>query len=116
MIIRKAMKQYVIDELRIEDHEKIKTYFDDHFNASKINGIYWVYIDPEILSEIQILHEACKPFYFAVEIEPDKLSCELLVRTSNRVRCDCVRYATESQRNWFICLIDAILEKLEVHV
>jgi hypothetical protein len=110
------MKQYIIDELRIEDYEKIKTYFDDHFEASKISGIYWIYIDPKILSEIQISHDKCKPFYFAVEIEPDKLSCELLVRTGNRVRCDCVRYATESQRNWFIRLIDAILEKLEVHV
>lgn len=110
------MKQYVIDELRIEDHEKIKTYFDDHFKVSEIGEIYWVHLDPEMLSEIQVSHHECKPFYFAVELEPDKISCELLVRTGNRIRCDCIRYATESQRNWLICLIDTILEKLEIHV
>jgi hypothetical protein len=110
------MKQYVIDELRIEDHEKIKTYFDDHFAVSEISGIYWIYLDQEILSEIQESHDECKPFYFAVDLEPDKISCELLIRTGNRVRCDCIRYATEFQRSWFISLIDTILEKLEVHV
>jgi hypothetical protein len=110
------MKQYVIDELRFEDYEKIKTYFDDYFEASEIKGIYWIHLDPENLSEVQASHEACKPFYIAVDLETDKISCELLVRTGNRIRCDCIQYATESQRNWMIRMIDAVLEKLEVHV
>lgn len=110
------MKQYVIDELSFKDCEKIKNYFDRHFGASEVGGIYWVHLDQEILAETQISHSECKPFYFAIELEPGKISCEFLVRTENKIRCSCINYATETQRNWFICLIDSILEKLEINV
>jgi hypothetical protein len=110
------MKQYVIDELSFKDCEKIKNYFDKHFGASEVGGIYWVHLDQEILAETQISHSECKPFYFAIELEPGKISCEFLVRTENKIRCSCINYATETQRNWFICLIDSILEKLEINV
>lgn len=110
------MKQYVIDELRFKDYEKIKDYFDQHFDASEIGGIYWVHLDQEILTETQISHSECKPFYFAIELEPEKISCEFLVRSGNKIRCSCINYATEMQRTWFIRLIDSILEKLEIRV
>jgi hypothetical protein len=110
------MKQYVIDELRLEDYGKIKSYFDKNTERSNIEGIYWFYLDQSTLTEIQASHEDCKPFYIAVELEEEKISCELLVRTGSRIRCDCIQYATEAQREWIIRLIDSILEKLEVHV
>ena len=116
MIIPEAMKQYVIDELRLEDYEKIKSYFDENFEPSNVNGLYWIYLDQNNLTEIQTSHEDCQPFYVAVDLEEDKISCELLVRTGSRIRCDCICYATEAQRDWLIRLIDTILEKLEVHV
>jgi hypothetical protein len=110
------MKQYVIDELRSKDFEKIKNYFDKHFAASEIDEIYWIHLDQEILTETQISHSECKPFYFAVELEPGKISCELLVRAGSKIRCNCINYATETQRGWLIRLIDSILEKLEINV
>ena len=110
------MKQYVIDELRYKDFEKIKDYFDKHFEASEIGGIYWVNLDQEILTETQISHNECRPFYFAIELQPEKVSCEFLVRAGSKIRCNCIGYATEVQRNWFIRLIDTVLEKLEVNV
>ena len=39
---------------------------------------------------------------------------ELLVRTKNRVRCDCIAYADEKQFVWLIQYIDAVFEKLDI--
>ena len=108
------MKQYVIDELRYQDYERIQAYFDEFFGESDLGGIYWLPLDPEMLTEVQAAHTSCQPFYFALELAQDRLSCELLVRTRNRIRCDCIAYANEPQRNWIIKVIDIVLEKLEV--
>ncbi len=107
------MKQYVIDELRYEDHEKIKAYLDENYQLSRIEGIYWIPIDEELLSEVQTQHRECQPFYFALNLEQNYLACELLVRASEKIRCNCICYANEKQRNWLIALIDAILEKMD---
>ncbi len=108
------MKQYVIDELRPSDHEKVKAYMDDHFDRGKVEGIYWIPLEEKMLAGAQIAHVSCQPFYFAVELEPHRLACELLVRTQNRMRCDCIQYATQQQRNWLIESMDAVFEKLEI--
>ena len=50
----------------------------------------------------------------ALELGPDRLAAELLVRTRSRVRCDCIHYADERQRNWLVRTVDAIFEKLEI--
>ncbi len=108
------MKQYVIDELRIEDHERIKAYLDENFRDSVFDGVYWIPLDQSILTDIQKEHTDCQPFYVAIELGPDRMSCELLVRTKTRMRCDCIRYATETQMNWLIQVLDAIFEKLGI--
>ncbi len=116
MIVQYIMKQYVIDELRPEDYETIKTYMDENYGFSKIDGIYWIPLGKDILSETQKNHVKCQPFYFAVDLEPNHMACELLVRTKENMRCNCINYATEKQRNWFIQLTDAIFEKIGVMV
>jgi len=108
------MKQYIIDELRPGEYEKIKTYLDENVGSSKMNGIYWIQLDKNILTDIQAEHKECQPFYFAIEIEPNRVSCELLVRSRSTIKCNCGSYATESQRNWIIQFADAIFEKLEI--
>ncbi len=111
------MKQYVIDQLRFEDFDRLKSHLEDHFQGSTIEGIYWIPLTEEILSPIQAEHQECKPFYFALElVAPDRLSCELLVRTQSRMRCACIRYATKEQRSWLTDTVDAILEKLEISI
>ncbi len=114
VIILYYMKQYVIDELREEDHKKIKAYLDENFNSSVINGIYWIPIDRDIITEIQVEHKDCQPFYFAINLEPNLIAFELLVRTKNKIRCNCISYATEKQRNWLIGFADSIFDQLEV--
>lgn len=117
MIIIVIMKQYVIDQLRLEDHETLKKYMDERFGGSGIGGLYWIPLDTEYYSDIQKSHQAgCGPFYFAVELMEERLSCELLVRTTGRMRCDCIAYADTAQRNWIIDAMDAILEKLGVSI
>lgn len=108
------MKQYLIDELRPEDYEKVKAHLDDTLGSSGTDGLYWYPIDESMLTGVQAEHVACKPFYFSLELEPAHLSCELLVRTLNRMRCDCIGYATDTQRNWLIHKIDGMFEDLGI--
>ena len=110
------MKQYVIDELREEDYRQIKAYLDEQFGVSKMSGIYWVPLSEDIFSEMQKKHKECQPFYFALDLEPTLLACELLVRTKEKVRCDCMGYADDTQRNWLVGIIDSMFEKLGIKI
>jgi hypothetical protein len=108
------MKQYVIDELRPADHHKIKAYLDENYGPCELGSIYWIPLDPEYYSDIQREHATCQPFYFAVELHPRAVACEFLVRTRKRIRCACIAYANQRQRNWFIQLIDTIFKELQI--
>ena len=110
------MKQYVIDELRPADFEKIKAFLDVNYADSAVENLYWIELGRELLTETQAAHTQCQPFYFAIDIIPDRLGCELLVRTKNRMRCSCMQYATEKQRNWLIGLVDAMIEEIGLKV
>ena len=110
------MKQYVIDQLRLSDYQKLKTYLSRHFNGSGIEGIYWVPLDSGIFNSTQRQHTHCQPFYFALELEEQRLACELLVRTQRRVRCGCMGYADATQRTWLMDLVDDILNELDIKI
>ena len=108
------MKQYVIDVLRQKDYELIKAYMEERFPSSDVNGIYWIPLDVKILTEIQKAHADCQPFYIAVDLEPNLITFEMLIRTQNRMRCSCMGYATDTQRNWLIRLADAMFDELGI--
>ena len=108
------MKQYVVDDLRPEDYRKVKAHLDTTLQAGIIEGVYWVPLANTLLTCVQAGHTECHPLCFAVELEPERLICELLLRTQNRIRCSCIGYATEEQRNWVIQFIDRIFEKLGI--
>ena len=110
------MKQYVIDELRPEDHVKLKDYLDQNFRASGIPGLYWIWLKEDLRTEIQSRHRQCRPHYFAIELEENRVSCELLVRSRQKVRCSCIGYADRQQRTWLIELMDAVFEKLAITI
>jgi hypothetical protein len=109
-----AMKQYVIDELRPQDSNKIREYLDETFGAAEMGNIYWVPLATDMLTEIQREHVDCQPFYFAIALEPNRCALELLVRTKNRIRCACIGYATREQRIWIMEAVDAIFERLDI--
>jgi hypothetical protein len=110
------MKQYVIDQFSPEDYNKIKDYFDENFSNSGIEGIYWIPINDDLLTDVQKEHKDCSPFFFAIEIVLNKMSCELLVRTKKRLRCDCIQHATELQRNWLIEFADSVFDRLKIKI
>ena len=114
VIILYSMKQYVIDELRAADYQALKTYLNEQYGSAALDGIYWIPIAPDILTEIQLAHTECRPQCFAVDLDDNRLACEFLVRSKSRVRCDCMDYATENQRNWLIGLIDNIFDRLQI--
>ncbi len=116
VIILFFMKQYVIDELRPSDYKMIKAYLEENASPSVVDGIYWIKIDQNLLTEIQAEHTNCQPFYFTVNLEPTFIACELLVRTKNRMRCSCISYAAEKQRNWLIGFADSIFDKLQIQI
>lgn len=108
------MKQYVIDELRVSDYTKIRDYLDENFSVFGMEGIFWIPIDDDMLSNVQKAHSECKPFYFLAQLDPQAVKFELLVRTKNNIRCDCIAYATKKQRDWLIDFVDTIFEKLNI--
>jgi hypothetical protein len=110
------MKQYVVDQLRYPDYEKLKGFLDQTYGAAAMGSIYWIPLAVELLSPVQREHTACGPHVAAVEIDETRLSVELLVRTLSRVRCNCVAYATAEQRDWLIRRVDDILAQLGISV
>jgi len=108
------MKQYVVDELRLSDYEKIKEYLVKHFGAAEMGNIYWLPIDEKLYSKAQSEHKDCHPLFFTIQLEENLIAAELLVRTKQRIRCECIKYANMAQMNWLINIIDSIFEKLEI--
>ena len=108
------MKQYVVDELRPADHDKIQKYLDNKYGKSVLEGLYWVPLKKSLYSRVQSDHQQCQPFYLALNLEPNLLAGELLVRTQNRVRCDCIAYASQQQREWLIARIDDMFAELDI--
>lgn len=108
------MKQYVIDELRPDDHRKLKEHLDAKYAAAGFDGLYWIPLDEQMLEAVQKAHMNCQPFYFAMELFSDRLACELLVRTNQRSRCQCIQYASERQRAWLMQAVDSIFSTLEI--
>ena len=113
-LTRLDMKQYVIDELRLDEHYKIRKYLNETYGPAELGDIYWVPLAAQLLTETQSEHADCQPFYFAIQLEEDRLSIEMLVRTKRRIRCDCIGYASLEQRIWIMDIVDAIFEKLDI--
>ena len=116
MVGNAAMKQYVIDELNAQERQAVAAHLERHAQSSGVDGLYWLPIGEDLLAPEQQAHHDCKPFAFALELLPDRLVCELLVRTRSRVRCSCIAYATPEQRSWLMDTIDAIFPALGIKV
>ena len=82
------MKQYVIDQLRELDHEKILEFLKNNADASEFGDIFWVMLPEELYSDIQKEHKQCHPFCFAVDLSFNQADFELLTRSR---QCSAVR-------------------------
>jgi hypothetical protein len=108
------MKQYVIDQLRESDYYQIKDFLDTNAEGSSLEGIYWVNLPPDLYSTLQSEHSKCRPHYFAVNLTWNDVAFELLIRTRQTIRCNCIAYATKQQRDYIIEYADRMLDDLEI--
>jgi hypothetical protein len=108
------MRQYCIDQLRPEDHAKIKIALEAAYGSPALEEVYRVPLARERLTPVQAAHGDCRPHYLALDLRPTSLACELLVRSASRLRCDCIAYATAAQREWAIALVDGICSQLRI--
>jgi hypothetical protein len=110
------MKQYVVDQLRYPDYEKLKAFLDQTHGPAEMQGIYWLCLGADLLTPVQAEHCECQPFVAALDLQETQLSLELLVRTRQRIRCSCIAYADDRQRSWLIEQVDRMLAQLEISV
>jgi len=108
------MKQYVVDELRPGDYDRLKEYLNENLEFTGFDDLYRIPIDEAMLTSTQASHNHCKPLYFTLILTPESLTCELLVRTGTRIKCNCMGYATISQRNWVVEWVDNVFRELDI--
>ena len=110
------MKQYVIDQLREYDYEKILEFLKNNADASELGDIFWVTLPVELYSDIQREHKQCHPFCFAVNLSFSQVDFELLTRSRSILRCACISYADRKQRDYIMDYADRMLEELNIRI
>ena len=110
------MRQYVVDELRADEVEKIKEYLDKYCDLSDMVGLYWLKIPGDILSPTQYEHKSCQPHCAAIELGDKWVKFEMLVRSRQKIRCECVCYATTQQRTFLLSFVDNLLDKTGIRI
>lgn len=110
------MKQYVIDQLRWNDYEAIRKYLDDLGEKTEMEGVYRFDLPQVLYTTTQKEHSKCQPYYFAVNLSFDRVEFELLIRSREIMRCDCIGYAVPGQRDHIIGLADEMLDRLEIKI
>jgi hypothetical protein len=110
------MKQYVIDQLRWNDYEGVKGYLDAHGEKTVMDGVYWVEVPERLYTAVQSEHVQCQPYYFAVNLAFDRVDFELLIRSRQIMRCNCIAYAVPEQRDYIIGFADEMLELLKIKI
>jgi len=104
------MRQIVIDQLSREERANIESYLKRTLNPGPLSGIYWLEVPQDLLSGDQLSHEECGPYFFAVELEEESVSFELLIRSQSNLHCSCIAYATPAQREFVLRIVDRMLE------
>ncbi len=104
------MRQYVIDELGKDAIERIRNYLEGHCEASGLNNIFWLQMPDDILSPEQYAHKACQPHCAGIEIGDKFVSFEMLIRSRNSLKCNCISYATPQQRQFILSFADRLIE------
>ncbi len=108
------MKAYVLDEINAEDISKIILFLKENASQSTMEQIFWIKFPEDLLSPLQFQHTACQPHAFAVELGSTWVKLEFLVRSLETMKCDCVAYCTDPQRDYIINFADRMLDQLEV--
>lgn len=102
------MRQYVIDELDSETIERVRNYLDSHCEKSALGNLYWLRIPDDMLSPDQYSHGSCQPHCVGIELGDRFVNFEMLVRSRNSLKCNCIAYVTPQQRQFILSFIDRL--------
>jgi len=102
------MRQILIDELRPAETERIRAYLAAKGRPGPIDDIFWLELPEDLLAAPQRAHADCGPFYLSVEVRPESVAFELLVRSSRNLRCSCIAWADQAQQRFLLDFIDAM--------
>jgi hypothetical protein len=110
------MRSYLLDEISPSDIKKISNFLKKNAINSGLGGIFWGVVPDDAFSKTQYehSHNGCQPFTFAIELGPDFLRFEFLVRSLTHMGCACSGYCTRRQQEFIINFADALIADLDI--
>jgi hypothetical protein len=108
------MRQFLVDEIPRRKIGEIEAYLKEKAEPSGLDKVYWLKIPEDLLTPTQKEHDACGPHYLAVELGRDFLKFEFLVRCRERLRCDCIQYATRDQESFLFKFAQDLIAALDL--
>jgi len=108
------MRQYVVDELRKNEIERVTSYLEKYCESGGVNRLFWLQLPKELLSDVQAEHKECGPFCIGIEVTDDSVVFEMLVRSRKKLRCSCIAYASDQQRQFILSFADKMIRETEV--
>ncbi len=110
------MRSYFIQEISPADMPKLLEALSSKAYKIPIKGLFWITLPRHLHSGKQLEHVKCGPYYMAVEAGDDWLKLELLVRCEQKIRCECIAYATAEQRQYMMEYLDQLIRNQDVRV
>jgi len=112
------MRSYLLEDFYPEHLDKVLAGFKDMGLAGPLDGIYYLPLPKDLLTDVQREHaEDCGPHMLVLEVlDESTVKLELLVRAQKKLRCECVAYATPAQREHIIAYLDDLLRQLDISV
>ena len=111
------MRWYHIDEIKPGGTARLAERLESMELSAGIADLYWLPVPPALLGAVQREHLAlCGSYVMALELFPDALRLELLVRARGILRCECVAYAEPDLVRHMMNYVNELLEELEITV
>ncbi|MFP4168025.1 MAG: hypothetical protein ACLFSY_04150 [Desulfonatronovibrionaceae bacterium] len=109
------MRCYLVDEIRPEDIRKLEDRLSEMQLEGGLPGVYKLPVPERMLSAKRREHaDTCAPYYMAMEVEGESIKLEFLVRSEEKMRCQCVGYATPELQAHMMQYIDGLLFELGI--
>ena len=105
------MRQYLIDELSFLEHDNLDNYLKRTVKPGPIGGVFWLELPQNMLASAQLSHLDCGPFYFSIILEKTEIRIEFLVRSSHKLHCSCISWATQEQRQFVLDFVDNMIKE-----
>lgn len=108
------MKYYLIDEIALNDMERLSAFLKDNAVMSGLDKVFWVRMPEKYLTETQSGHVNCQPYFFAVELGAGMIKGEFYIRTLKDLNCTCNSCADTPQTQFIIDFMDEMINELQI--